>query len=290
MAPSLHEHCRVILESGALEAKLAPAPGGTAQLDDDVADDTHGDAWSQLERPHRDPELAFAEGPDSLPRPGTLGEPQARAACLARFAHHELMTVELFAWALLRWPDLDPALRRAFAGILDEERLHCRLYLERLAAHGSSLGEHALSGYFWRQLPAIRDSPAGPAAFLAAMGLTLEQANLDFTLVYRDGFRTAGDEASAAVCQRVHDDEIRHVRVAAEWLRRLDPEGDDLARYQRSVPYPLGLARAKARRFDVGARRSAGLDETLIEAVRCARSSQELAHTTSDPRRPIGTG
>ena len=27
------------------------------------------------------------------------------------------------------------------------------------------------------------------------MGLTLEQANLDFTLLYRDGFREAGDEA-----------------------------------------------------------------------------------------------
>ncbi len=50
------------------------------------------------------------------------------------------------------------------------------------------------------------------------MGLTLEQANLDFTLTYRDGFAEAGDLESAAVCQTVHDDEIAHVALAARWL------------------------------------------------------------------------
>jgi hypothetical protein len=60
-------------------------------------------------------------------------------------------------------------------------------------------------------------------------------------------------------------------------LRRLRPEADDLARYQACVPYPLGAARAKGRRFDAAARRRAGLDDSFIEAVRTARSSQELA-------------
>ena len=137
-----------------------------------------------------------------LPRPHQLSDRDARARCLARFAHHELMAVELFAWALLRWPELPEAMRRGMLAILTEEQLHCRLYLDRLRAHGSELAAHELSDYFWKHVPAIEASAAGPSAFLAAMGLTLEQANLDFAPLYRDAFRRAGDEESASVCAK----------------------------------------------------------------------------------------
>ena len=111
------------------------------------------------------------------------------------------------------------------------------------------------------------------------MGLTLEQANLDFTLVYRDGFREAGDEESAQICQRVHDDEVSHVRRASEWLMRLSggDNEDPVAVYDETVPFPLAASRAKGRRFSVASRRSAGLSEPFIEHVRTARSSQQLA-------------
>ena len=186
------------------------------------------------------------------------------------------MAVELFAWALLRWPELPAALRRALLGVLAEEQLHCRLYLERLAAHGSDLVEHEHSDYFWKHAPTIAASPHGPRAFLCAMGLTLEQANLDFSLLYRDAFRAAGDEATARVCERVHADEAAHVRLAAVWLPRLAGDGATLVEaYERAVPFPLAAARAKGRRFDIPARRRAGLPEAFIEHVRRARSSQE---------------
>ena len=97
----------------------------------------------------------------------------------------------------------------------------------------------------------------GPQAFLCAMGLTLEQANLDFSLVYRDAFRAAGDEESARACERVHEDEIRHVALASRWLRALSPEEEEVDRYLAAVPFPLSAARAKARRFDAAARRRA---------------------------------
>jgi len=264
---TLHDHCRAILEAPGLEAKLAPPPDG---LRDEVRPP------HRVDRPAREPALALAAGAPPLPRPSQLGDREARAACLARFAHHELMTVELFAWALLRWPDLPADLRRGWLAILADEQRHCRLYLGRLAAHGSPLSRHPCSGYFWRQADAIAAAPAGPMAFLAAMGLTLEQANLDFTLLYRDGFREGGDEASARVCQAVHDDEIRHVAFARAWLLRLAPEAaSDLDAYAAHVPFPLSPARAKGRRFDAEARRRAGLSDALIEAVRGARSSQE---------------
>ncbi|MGH0034923.1 MAG: DUF455 family protein [Myxococcota bacterium] len=268
---------RSLLERGDLESKLTPPP---AEVLEEIRLPCRAPPV-QVDLPAREPGLDLGDGAEALPRPGSLASAGARASCLARFAHHELMAVELFAWALLRWPSAPSELRAEWLRILADEQRHCRLYLERLRAHGRQLTDYAPhSAYFWRQARAVGDSPHGVRAFLAAMGLTLEQANLDFTLVYRDGFREAGDEASAAVCQRVHDDEIGHVRSAARWLQRLDareaPEPRDLVgAYERAVPYPLSAARAKGRRFDTGARRRAGLGGEFIEHVRSARSSQE---------------
>jgi len=195
----------------------------------------------------------------------------------------------LFAWALLRWPELPHPLRRGLLAALVDEQRHCRLYLERLARHGGRFDTDDHSDYFWQQAPVIAAAPDGPRAFLAAMGLTLEQANLDFTLTYRDGFAEAGDAESAAVCQTVHDEEIAHVALALRWLERLGSSEEaspksDLELYLESVPFPLGPARAKGRRFEVGPRRKAGLSEELIEHVRRARSPQEHRAIRPAPR------
>ncbi|MEZ4280408.1 MAG: DUF455 family protein [Myxococcota bacterium] len=302
----VHAFCRRILEAGDLASKLAPPFDAKGRwLDVDPS----GPPLA-LERPARDPGLRMQGGGDRLPRPGELAQPEARRLCLARFAHHELMAVEYFAWALLRWPELPAPLRRGWLAALADEQRHCRLYLDRLAALGGRFDGDDHSDYFWRHAPAIAASPAGPAAFLAAMGLTLEQANLDFTLTYRDGFAAAGDAESAALCQRVHDDEIAHVALAAHWIVRLAPEpapvvdapvassrddsttvngvaldseARDLERYLASVPFPLGASRAKGRRFEAKPRRRAGLSDAFVEHVRTARSSQERSLFASAP-------
>jgi len=267
--------CLRLLECGDLETKLARPrdENGDPLPDADPGPPVH------LDRPSRDVGLRMAGGAERLPKPGQLVEPEARATCLARFAHHELMAAELFAWALLRWPELPAELRRGWLRVLEEEQLHCRLYLGRLEAMGHSLTAYEHSDYFWRHAPAIAASPHGPRAFLAAMGLTLEQANLDFALLYRDAFREAGDEASARVCERVHEDEIGHVRLASRWLLTLDDAepDDEIGAYERAVPFPLAASRAKGRRFDVESRRRAGLGDDFIEHVRRARSSQQTS-------------
>lgn len=268
---SVRDFCLHILESGDLSDKLE-APGPSVRGLEGA-----GSALSiAIDRPARNEGLELASGSKPLPRPGSLSAPLSRAECLARFAHHELMAVELFAWALLRWPQMPAALRAGLLCVLAQEQQHCELYLERLADHGHALSDFTLSDYFWKHIPVIAASSHGPAAFLCAMGLTLEQANLDFTLVYRDGFREAGDERSAEVCQLIHDEEIEHVRLAAHWLRELQPDApSDVERYRLAVPFPLSAARAKGRRFDHAGRRDAGLSEDFIEFVRTARSSQE---------------
>lgn len=262
---TVESFCLRILEGGDLASKLlAPKKPDGSRLDD-----VPGRSIS-IDQPTRNPELRLSRNTGPLPRLRELDKRDARVETLSRFAHHELMAVELFAWALLRWPELPPPLRRGFVQALADEQDHLRLYIERMEAHGCSFGDVPLSDHFWNHAEAIAEK--GPMGFLSAMGLTFEQANLDFSLLYRDAFRTAGDEESAKVCQQVHDDEIRHVALAMTWVRKLkEPWESDEAAYRRTVPFPLSAARAKGRRFEVGARRRAGLDDEFIDFVRKAR-------------------
>ncbi len=264
---SVRDHCLALLQRGALADKLAPP----RRADGSPLDDDEPGPAIVVAAPARDAAIAMTGGADKLPKLGALKDPAARAACLARFAHHELQAVELFAWALLAFPTMPAGLRRGLLFALSEEQVHLQLYLDRLAAHGAQLGDAPLSDYFWRHTGAILQSEDPVLAFLCAMGLTLEAANLDFTLLYRDAFRAAGDLQTAAVLQRVHDDEIGHVRLAATWAVRLAGTSSDVDAYRRGVPFPFSAARAKARRFDRGARAKAGLSDELIAYVEDAR-------------------
>lgn len=272
MFGSVRSFCLAILENPDLEAKLvSPQHADGSRLSDEDPG-----APIFIESPARSPDIALRKGSDRLPKLRELVVPQARAICLERFAHHELCAVELFAWALLAFPDTPTAFRRGLLQALQEEQLHLRLYLERLQALGHAFGSQPLSDYLWQHPARILESPNPPAAFLCAMGLTFEQANLDYSLLYRDAFRNAGDEESARVLQRVHDDEIRHVKLAAHWLRVLAPDhGDDVERYREHTPFPLSPVRAKARRFDIAARRRAGLSEEMIRFVQQARPTHQ---------------
>ena len=262
--PTIRSYCLSILESGDLATKLSPPPGGLRLSDAEPGPARIFDA------PARDADLVMKDGSDKLPRPGKMREVTNRILCLERFAHHELQAVELFAWALLAFPDLPSSLRRGWLQVLTEEQDHCRLYINHLEKLGGSFGGTPLSNYFWKSIPVVLEAENPPLAFLCTMGLTLEQANLDFSLLYRDAFREAGDEEGALALQKVHDDEVGHVKVAKVWLERLSEQPSDILAYETHVPFPFGVLRAKGKRFDVSARRKAGLSEDFIKVVRNA--------------------
>ncbi|MFQ5768452.1 MAG: DUF455 family protein, partial [Acidobacteriota bacterium] len=267
---TVREFCLALLEGRTLKEKLIRPD--REKLRDDPS---HRGLF--VDAPGRGDNLgSFGRG-RPLPPLSQLARSGARATCLRRFAHHELMAVELFAWALLAWPQAPVRLRRGWLAVLTEEQDHLGLYLGRLASLGIGLDGDTVTDYFRRHVPAIRRSPHGIRAFLCAMGLTLEQANLDFTLIYGEALSRAGDEESASILARVHEDEIRHVRLAAQWLRRLSKPGrSDLEAYEEAVPFPLCAARAKGRKFHAGPRRRAGLSEQFVEHVRTASPGRHL--------------
>ena len=261
MAVEIRAAAHALLTSDSLDAKLETWPAGLT--------DREPGPCLRIEMPGRPPELAYVpKGQARVPPPSGMPDPKQRARILHALANHELQAVECFAWALLAFPEAPGAFRRGLVRLIGDEQLHCRLYLDRLRAHGASFGDWPVAHLFWRALANIET----PLQFVCALGLTFENANLDFGQELLVAAEAAGDRETAAVLARVHADEIRHVHFAWHWLTRWMPPGDDpFETYKANVAFPLGPARARGKTFDAESRRAAGLDPAFIERLSKSR-------------------
>ena len=250
---TVREFAQALLSARTLEGKLRPPPA--------LRDDAPGPAL-RVEGPARPPDLVIEPGGRvRVPPPAAWRDPPQRVRILHALANHELQAAELFAWALLAFPDAPGAMRRGWLGILADEQRHCSMYVACLAANGSRFGAFPVTGHFWRKAKDI----ATPVQFACVMGLTFENANLDFTGDYVREARAAGDEVSVRALLAIHADEIRHVRFAWETLMLLkDPGQSAWDAYVAAVPPPHGPSRARGTTFDRKSRVLAGLDEDFI--------------------------
>lgn len=263
---SIRAFAEQVVRGATLDDKLVPPP--------DDADDGDPGLACRLLAPGRPLELAIVSGRNArVPPIAGMRDPAQRARIIHALANHELQAIELFAWALLAYPDAPPTFRRGLLTILVEEQRHLGLYRDRLAALGHAFGDHPVTGHFWNKL----DHLATPIDFVCAMGLTFENANLDFAGEYARAARACGDLATAAALEQVHVDEIRHVHFGYVWLKRFAAGREPWQAYLEHVQFPLGPRRARGATFDREARERAGLDAAFID---------HLAAT--DPTRPSG--
>jgi uncharacterized ferritin-like protein (DUF455 family) len=216
--------------------------------------------------PARTPSLALSPGDDTpLPRPSALRDPAVRVRLLHAFANHELLALELMALVLLRFPEAPRAFRLGTARVMRDEQRHLAMYRGRIRALGGELGDHRLSGFFWRALAGVES----PAAFVARMGLVLEQANLDWCTLWGARFAEAGDPATARIVHQVYEDEIGHVAHALRFHRAWKPDEDtDWQAFLDNTAPPMGPGRARGPVFDHEGRQRAGLDADFIGRVR----------------------
>jgi uncharacterized ferritin-like protein (DUF455 family) len=247
-----------------------------ATLDDKLAPLSELDAGPPIEvpaAPGRPPFLALGRGKErfEFPTARELETEAGRGRALHFFANHELLALELMALMLLRFPDADPKLRRQLATTIADEQRHLSMYLGRMRALGVELGDVRVSDAFWR---AMKDVPS-PAAFVAAMSLTFEQANLDFSKHYAERCRAIGDVETASILDAVYEDEIRHVRAGVRWMEAFAGGGEPLFDvYAKHLRPPLTPARAKGPVFDEEGRRRAGLDGAFIRSLSAFSSSK----------------
>jgi len=254
----LQAYALSILTEPSLAARLAPPPP-------DLSDAAPGEAIRILE-PVRPPRLHMQSGRrlPKMPSREALKDPMKRAFCLHRFANHELMAVEIMAFALLAWPDMPKAFRRGILKTLHDEQRHLRLYIERMSDLGMEFGSQALNDHFWRSVPHW----TSPLHYLATMALMFENANLDHAKDFAQRFESVGDETTARLMLEIQRDEIRHVAFGAEWFRRLkDPKLSTWAAFEQALHFPDAPNRARGPLFDRQAREAAHLDPDFIDRL-----------------------
>ncbi len=253
----LRDHALAVLRATTLAGKLTPLPRG-------FTDESPGPPL-RVTSPHRPPDLVWTPRRSvRVPPLEGMPDPAQRRRILHALANHELQAAELFAFALLAWPDMPRAFRVGCAAILGDEQRHLRMFVERLEALGGRFGDEPVSGHFWNQV----DRLTTPLEFVCTLGLTFESANLDFSLEHADAARQAGDAETARVLRIVHDDEVDHVRFAWVWFQRLAPADDARAHdFERHARVAHATARARGSRFDAASRRRAGLPEALVERL-----------------------
>jgi uncharacterized ferritin-like protein (DUF455 family) len=251
----IRDFAQTVVTTEDLAVKLAPAPSG-------LTDDSPGPAV-RFEKPGRPPGLEFQRRIE-VPSIEGMSDPAQRPRILHALANHELQAAELFAWALLAFPDAPADFRRGLLRILDDEQRHTRMYIARVEDAGACFGDFPVNGYFWSKIESI----TSPLRFLCGMSLTFENANLDHTIDYEEAARRAGDAKTAAVIERVHRDEIEHVRFGWTWLQIFKREDESAwDAFRTNLTWPLRPAKARGRSFHREGREAAGLDAEFIRRL-----------------------
>ncbi len=254
-----------------LATKLAPPPPPYTEND---ASWEVEPAARRIAVPARPPELRVtSRSPRSVGE--NLAPVEVRAKLVHTFLHHELQAAELFAWAVLAYPETPRSFRSGLIRLCREELAHLALYRAHLERLGSAVGDFPVRDWFWERVENCEDA----ASFVAFQGLGLEGANLEHSARFAARFRAAGDEEGARILERVEWDEISHVAFAIRWFERLAGEPLDYERWRAMLPAPLTPAVLRGRPLNREARLRAGFDDAFLE-----RLEAEPSTTTRSPR------
>jgi uncharacterized ferritin-like protein (DUF455 family) len=219
--------------------------------------------WKEPSRPSH---LSFQKynRKQRLPSLHELKHPDKRALCLHRFAGHELLAVEIMAYALLAFPEAPKTFRKGVAHTLKEEQEHVRLYLAEMSRFNMKLGDVPLFRNFWSFVPHLNT----PSKYISLMSLTFEMANLDFAPIYGSAFAEHGDLESATLMKRILHDEIKHVSFGCRWIKSLNPTSSPWDAWIRDLPPRMTPARAKGPTFHEDHRLKASVPSDWIENLK----------------------
>jgi len=171
---------------------------------------------SPPDRPAR-PSRPLLLAPKEMPKRKAGGNAAKRTALLHALAHIELNAIDL-AWDLIaRFGTADTP--RAFfddwVKVADEEALHFQMLSARLQELGSFYGDLPAHDGLWEAATVTANDLL---ARLAIVPLVLEARGLDVTPGTVADMSRAGDEATAALLERIYKDEIGHVAAGMRWF------------------------------------------------------------------------
>ncbi|TGL59173.1 DUF455 family protein [Leptospira ognonensis] len=252
----ISEYAKHLLLSDSLEDKFL-APAKVWEEDDEKNP-------LRIEKPNRPAALMFSDQRTKIPRVEHLNQPSARGLTLHHFANHELMAIELFAFALLAFPDAPKRVKLGFLKTIEEEQFHLKLYLNRMNDFGIQFGDIPLNYMFWKQIPKMKSLES----FSAIMSISFEGANLDFSQIYTQAFLHFGDFETAKIMNQVFEDEVKHVKRGLRILQNKTTSTSlEWSHYLSLLEYPLTPRRAKGFFYFPETRKLAGLNDEFCREL-----------------------
>jgi uncharacterized ferritin-like protein (DUF455 family) len=249
--------CRAFVEATDAAHKLAPPAPPRGDLDEHWDD---GAASVRIAAPGRPSEWRIVARGEKAPSAKALVNTAARVKLLLTFAHHELQAAELFCWAVLAFPDTPRAFKRGLVRLALEELEHLALYRAHFEALGGRIGDQPVRDWFWQRVHGCET----PLEFCAFVGLGLEGGNLEHSARFARAFRAAGDDAGAAILERVEHDEIGHVAFGRTWFEHFSGAPLTFDAWARHLPHPISPALMRGTPLNLAARRRAGLDDDFL--------------------------
>lgn len=227
------------------------------------------------EEPTRDLKFQFSDDKMKFPGRGSLKDIKQRAKALHFFANHELLAIEMMAFAILAFPEMTNKQRKIMLSTIGDEQKHFSMYCSRMEQFGIGFGDFPLNQFFWKFTPLMGSLDE----FYAIVALTFEQANLDFAKHYQSVFKEVGDEETAQIIKEVYEDEIKHVARGKVELERSIEDPEELWTYYESLlPTNLTAERGKGIHFDQEGRVKSGLPIHFIESVKNYRSGFKVTN------------
>ena len=253
---TLNEYCYHILLSNTLGEKLLPPPPDIIDFIDLNLD--------VPVKPNREVRLSFSDQKSKIPRLEHFNQKINRALAIHHFANHELMAMELFAWAILSFQEIGFEFRNDLFKTLKDEQRHLGLYVKRMNEMGIEFGDKPLNYIFWKFTPAMKSFES----FTAIMSLSLEGANLDFATLYGKVFELHGDLESSKLMNIIYREEIAHVKRGLKVVhhKKIDTESDwDF--YSKIIQHPFTPRRAKGYFYFPHTREKVGFSEEFIQKL-----------------------
>ncbi len=250
------EYAKHLLLAGSLEDKLLPP---SRQWEEETEFTS-----IRMEAPGRSPKFQFSDKKVKIPRLEHLNLQSNRGLSLHHFANHELMAIELFAWALLAFPDAPRSVRNGFLKTIEEEQTHLKLYLNRMRDFGIDFGDIPLNYIFWKQLGQFKTLES----FSAVMSISFEGANLDYAQIYAQVFSYFGDHLTSDIMITIFEDEVKHVKRGLRAFERSIPEnGNHWDHYLSLIQFPFTPRRAKGYLYLPETRSLAGMNPAFIQSL-----------------------
>ncbi|MFC4995541.1 DUF455 family protein [Rubritalea tangerina] len=239
-----------------------------------ISDEAPAGAFQMPDGPGRPSELRISERGVKADFPGTnrLDDDVERGKMLHFLANHELLATELMALVLLKFPNAPREFRMGVYETLKEEQAHTLMYMRRMRECGVEFGELPVNDYFWRAVAPMEQ----PMDFVSRLSLVFEQANLDYSVHYAKLFRQVGDGGTAAVLEKIYEDEIAHVGHGLKWFRKWkDQSKSDWEAFQTQLHFPLSVVRAKGvAPYNAEGRKLAGIDQDWIDYLEVEEQSR----------------